>query len=211
MEIVSNILKNLASGNSSEMRKAVRSALECNIPYQIILTEMLKKMDDVGEKFKNNIIFVPEVLIIGRAFNVALEEMQPYIEKESITIGTVVIGTVYGDYHDIGKNLVKLFLVSSNIRVIDLGINVSTQAFIDAIKEYNPDFVALSALLTTTMIEMEKVITKIEELKLRDNLKIIIGGAPVTESFAENIGADYYRQDGYAAAQLMKNYFLQKK
>jgi len=208
MNEINNILASLQKGSSKEIREYTKNALGIGITYKDILNSMLKTMEDVGEKFKNNIIFVPEVLIIGRAFNVALEEIRPYIIRENNSIGTVVIGTVEGDHHDIGKNIVKLFLESSNIRVIDLGVNVSPQVFISAINENKPDIVALSALLTTTMIEMEKVITKIEENNLRNKLKIIIGGAPITEKFALNIGADFYASNAYEATQIVKDYLL---
>lgn len=210
MNEINKILESLRKGNSKEIREYTKSALEENIAYRDILNSMLEAMEEIGEKFKNNIIFVPEVLIIGRAFNVALEEIRPYILRENKSIGTVVIGTVQGDYHDVGKNIVKLFFESSNIRVIDLGVNVPLQVFIDAINEHKPDFIALSALLTTTMIEMEKIITKIEESNLRENLKIIIGGAPITEKFALNIGADYYASNAYEAANILKNYLISK-
>lgn len=210
MSILYDILKSLEKGNSKSIRENVKQALHEGISHKQILKAMLTKMESIGVKFRNNIIFVPEVLIIGRAFNVALEEIQPYITRDDNSIGTVVIGTVQGDHHDVGKNLVKLFFESSNINVIDLGINVSPQNFIKAIIKYNPDIIAMSALLTTTMIEMEKVITKIEEAKLRDNLKIIIGGAPITQSYAINVGADYYAKDAYEATEIVKSYLIKK-
>ena len=210
MSILYDILKSLEKGNSKSIRENVKQALNEGISHKQILKAMLTKMESIGVKFRNNIIFVPEVLIIGRAFNVALEEIQPYITRDDNSIGTVVIGTVQGDHHDVGKNLVKLFFESSNINVIDLGINVSPQNFIKAIIKYNPDIIAMSALLTTTMIEMEKVITKIEEAKLRDNLKIIIGGAPITQSYAINVGADYYAKDAYEATEIVKSYLIKK-
>ena len=210
MSILYDILKSLEKGNSKSIRENVKQALHEGISHKQILKAMLTKMESIGVKFRNNIIFVPEVLIIGRAFNVALEEIQPYITRDDNSIGTVVIGTVQGDHHDVGKNLVKLFFESSNINVIDLGINVSPQSFIEAIIKYNPDIIAMSALLTTTMIEMEKVITKIEEAKLRDNLKIIIGGAPITQSYAINVGADYYAKDAYEATEIVKSYLIKK-
>lgn len=205
-----DISRSLERGSSIEIRENVKAALKEGVSYNDILSNMLSAMESIGEKFKNNVIFVPEVLIIGRAFNVALEEIRPFLADEDMQIGKVVMGTVYGDHHDVGKNIVKLFLESSNIKVVDLGINVHPLTFIQAIEEHNPDFLALSALLTTTMIEMEKVVTKIEEANLRKNLKIIIGGAPITENFAENIGADYYAKDAYEANETVKRLLLNK-
>ncbi len=211
MNEINNILLSLQKGSSKDIREHTKKALEVGIKYKDILNAMLKTMEDVGEKFKKNIIFVPEVLIIGRAFNVALEEICPHIIRDNNSIGTVVIGTVQGDHHDVGKNIVKLFFESSNIRVIDLGVNVSPQTFIDEINASKPDVLALSALLTTTMIEMEKVITQIEEKNIRNNLKIIIGGAPITEKFALNIGADFYASNAYDAARIICDYLLIKQ
>lgn len=211
MDVLKQIGISLENGNSAEMRKSVIAALETGVGHKEIMTYMLDVMEEVGRKFKINELFVPEVLIIGRAFNTALDIISPLLENNEKYKGTIVIGTVKGDLHDIGKNLVKLLMGSTGMNVIDLGVDVSPEAFIQAIKEYNPDILAMSALLTTTMVQIGQTIKALEKEGLRDQVKIIIGGAPVTASYCKNVGADYYCADAGTAAEVVRDYLKNHK
>lgn len=210
MRIIELIGNSLRSGNSVEIRKRVLEAIEQGVSYNDILSHMLDVMEEVGKKFKSNELFVPEVLIIGRAFNVALDMISPLLDNEELYKGCVVIGTVQGDLHDIGKNLVKMLIGSTGMKVIDLGVNVSPVAFVDAVKEHKPDILAMSALLTTTMVQIGNTIKLLAKEGLRSDLKILVGGAPVTPSFARNIGADYYASDAGTAAEIVREILSNK-
>lgn len=210
MNYLIEIGESLERGNSGETRKNVIKALETGCSHQEILSHMLKIMEAVGKKFKENELFVPEVLIIGRAFNVALDVIAPLLTTDDKYVGTVVIGTVKGDLHDIGKNLVKMLMVGTGARVIDLGVDVPGSRFIEAIKEYKPDVIAMSSLLTTTMVQINQTIKEITKAGLRDEIKIIIGGAPVTGNYAKNIGADYFAVDAGSAADIIRAYLHEK-
>jgi len=201
--MLSQIKESLRSGNSGGTRANVVEALEKGFNHEDILTAMLDEMEIIGAKFKANELFVPEVLIIGRAFNVALEVIAPLLDKENEK-GLVIIGTVQGDLHDVGKNLVKMLMGSAGVRVIDLGVDVPAEVFVKAVREHKPQILALSALLTTTMSQMKETIKAIEKAGLRENLKIIIGGAPVTESYAQKVGADYFALDAGSAAEVVR-------
>jgi len=204
MELLDKIGKNLVEGSSVSIRESVKEALDEGVDYKAIMEYMLYRMEEVGEKFKKNELFVPEVLIISRAFNTALEVLAPYLEGNRDSKGLVIIGTVYGDLHNVGKNLVKSLMESTGVKVIDLGVDVQPEGFVNAIREHKPDIVAMSALLTTTMIRMKHTIKAIEEAGLRDEILIMIGGAPVTSSYAKNIGADYYASDAGTAAEIVR-------
>lgn len=201
--MLDHIKESLRSGNSGGTRANVVEALEKGFSHEEILTAMLEEMEIIGAKFKANELFVPEVLIIGRAFNVALDVIQPLLDKENEK-GLVIIGTVQGDLHDVGKNLVKMLMGSAGVRVIDLGVDVPAEVFVKAVREHRPQILALSALLTTTMSQMKETIKAIEKAGLRENLKIIIGGAPVTESYAKKVGADYFALDAGSAAEVVR-------
>ena len=167
----------------------------------ILDNALLAAMSIVGEKFKNNQVFVPEVLIAARAMNAGLEILKPHLESEdSEGKGTAVIGTVKGDLHDIGKNLVKIMLEGKGLEVIDLGTDVSPEKYVETAKEHNANIIAVSALLTTTMTQMENVVKAAQDAGIRDNVTIMIGGAPVTQSFCDSIGADIYTPDAATAA-----------
>ena len=158
-------------------------------------------METIGVKFKNNEVFVPEVLIAARAMNAGMELLKPKLVETGVEpVGTAVLGTVKGDLHDIGKNLVRMMLEGAGLTVYDLGVDVSAEQFVAAIQERDPHIVGLSALLTTTMGEMKSVIQAIEEAGLRDKVKIMVGGAPVTSKFAVDIGADVYAKDAAEAS-----------
>ncbi len=210
MEILQEVATALQQGNSAAMRKNVVQALASGYSYSEIVRTMLDVMGEVGVQFKNNELFVPEVLIIGRAFNVALDVVSPLFEEEEER-GLIVIGTVQGDLHDIGKNLVKMLMVGAGAKVIDLGVDVKPEEFVEAIKKYQPDIVAMSALLTTTMVQMNQTIKAIQKAGVRDEIKIFVGGAPVTSNFATNIGADYYAPDAGSVAEIVRELFEKNK
>ena len=166
-------------------------------PQEIIIHGLQVGMAVVGEKFSDGEYFLPDMLMAARAMKAALEVLKPSLEKTGMpTIGKVVIGTVEGDMHDIGKNVVATFLSGNGFEVFDLGLNVSVVNFIDEVKEKKPDILGMSALLTTTMPVMGKVIKALEEIGLRSSVKVIVGGAPVTQDYANYIGADAYAHDG---------------
>ena len=196
----------LQNGNSGETRKNVRKALEEGYTHEEILQYMLAIMEIIGKKFRLNELFVPEVLIIGRAFNVALEVISPLINRDENYKGIIVIGTVKGDLHDIGKNLVKMLMGSTGAKVIDLGVDVSPTKFVEAVKEYKPDILAMSALLTTTMVQINQTIKMLKKQGLRDEVKIMIGGAPVTQNYALNVGADFFAGDAGSASDIVREY-----
>jgi len=166
-------------------------------PQDIITHGLQAGMALVGEKFSSGEYFLPDMLMAARAMKAALEVLKPSLGKTGMpTIGKVVIGTVEGDMHDIGKNVVATFLSGNGFEVFDLGLNVSAQNFIDEVKEKKPDILGMSALLTTTMPVMGKVIKALEEIGMRSSVKVIVGGAPVTQDYANYIGADAYAHDG---------------
>ncbi|GKX27969.1 corrinoid methyltransferase [Vallitalea longa] len=205
MDTLNEISKYVQEGQSIKVRKLTISALEKGYTYQQILETLITAMDIIGNKFKKNKVYVPEVLIASRAFNIALDIISPLVDPNMSTyIGKVVIGTVEGDLHDIGKNLVKMMMVGTGFEVIDLGVDISPKKFVEAVRKYKPDIVAMSALLTTTMITMKNTIKLLEEEGLRDNITIFIGGAPITSNYARTIGADIYSTDAASAAELAK-------
>jgi 5-methyltetrahydrofolate--homocysteine methyltransferase len=166
---------------------------------------LIPAMELIGEKFKNNEIFIPEVLLSARAMNEALKVLEPHLaEKDQRASGKVILGTVHGDVHDIGKNLVGVMLKGAGFKVYDLGINVTNEVFIEKVTEIRPDILGLSALLTTTMAHMKEVIGSLKKAGLREKVKIIIGGAPVNQTFADGIGADGYGADAGEALSLAK-------
>ena len=182
----------------------VQQAIDEGIPAQTILTEgLLKGMDVVGEKFKNNEIFVPEVLVAARAMNMGVALLKPLLAAQGVKAsGKVCIGTVQGDLHDIGKNLVKMMMEGKGLEVVDLGTDVSPENFVRTAKEQNCQVICCSALLTTTMDVMGEVVKEAEREGIRDKVKIMVGGAPVTDAFAKSIGADAYTPDAASAADV---------
>jgi corrinoid protein of di/trimethylamine methyltransferase len=176
-------------------------------PSKIIKKGLVAGMDVVGARFKNNEMFVPEVLISAKAMHAGMDVVKPLLaEGEESSAGTVVIGTVKGDLHDIGKNLVAMMVEGAGFKVVDLGIDLPAEEFVKAVKEHNPDVLGLSALLTTTMSSMGEVVESLEEAGVRDEVKVILGGAPVTEDFADEINADGYAADGSAATDLVREF-----
>jgi 5-methyltetrahydrofolate--homocysteine methyltransferase len=175
----------------------------------LILNEgLIKGMNIVGQKFKNNEVFVPEVLIAARAMNAALAVLKPALASTGVKpIGKAIICTVKGDLHDIGKNLVKMMIEGAGIEVVDLGVDCTPEKIVEAVKEYTPDILCLSALLTTTMMAQKDTIDALAQAGVREKVKIMVGGAPVTQSFADEIGADAYAPDAASAAQVARAYF----
>jgi len=196
-----DISEALQKGDASTVEKLVRLSLaEGLTPKEILEKGLIQGMDIIGEKFKKNEVYVPEVLIAARAMHAGMDVLKPKLTETGVkNIGKVIIGTVKGDLHDIGKNLVKMMLEGAGFEVIDLGVDVGEEKFIEAIKEQKPNIVGMSALLTTTMINMPKVINAIKNAGLREKVKIMIGGAPITKNYAEQIGADGYSPDAASA------------
>jgi len=194
----------LQKGKAKDVCLLVQQALDSGYSPQDILEEgLIAGMNVIGGKFKRNEVFVPEVLIAARALNAGLEILRPILTSIGAKpIGKALICTVQGDLHDIGKNMVKMMLEGKGIECVDLGVDVTAEDILVAIEKYQPDLVCLSALLTTTMMMQKEIIKAIEEAGLRKIAKIMVGGAPVTESFAQEIGADGYAADAASAADL---------
>ena len=192
----------LQAGKAKIVKTLVQQAIDEGIPAQQILEEgLLDGMNVIGEKFKNNEVFVPEVLVAARAMSMGAALLKPLLAAEGVKAsGRVCIGTVKGDLHDIGKNLVKMMLEGKGMEVIDLGTDVSAEAFVQAAKEQNCQIICCSALLTTTMNVMGDIVKAAEAAGFRDQVKIMVGGAPVTEAFCQQIGADAYTSDAASAA-----------
>ena len=208
MKILREISESVEQGNSAAVKHMTTNALNDHIPVEEILKKgLIKGMDAVGVKFKKNEIFIPEVLISTRAMKAGMEILNPYLQDTPrAQKGKIVIGTVKGDLHDIGKKIVEMVLESKGYEIIDLGIDVTKAKFVRAIKKEEPDVLGMSALLTTTMIYMNEVIEAIENAGLRQKVKIAVGGGPVTRTFADEIGADGYAQDAYTAADLINKW-----
>lgn len=202
MGILQEISENLQRGKAKLVKELVGKAIESKISAKEILDEgLLAGMSVIGEKFKNNEIYVPEVLIAARAMNAGSEVLKPHLVEDGIeAAGKVVIGTVKGDLHDIGKNLVKMMMEGKGLEVIDLGVDVSAEKFVEAVIAENAQIIACSALLTTTMSEMKSVVEAAGKAGIRDRVTIMIGGAPVTQSFCDSIHADIYTPDAATAA-----------
>lgn len=211
MEILNEISSKLQAGAAKKVRELVTQALEENIDVKEILESLISGMNVIGVKFKNNEVYVPEVLIAARAMNAGLEIIKPILSETGVKpIGKVIIGTVAGDLHDIGKNLVKMMMVGAGLEVIDLGVDVSPEKYVAAVKEHNPDILCMSALLTTTMPSMKNTIEALEKEGLKTNVITMIGGAPVTGNYAKEIRADIYTPDAATAAEKAKEAILSR-
>ena len=203
MELLQKISEELQKGNYQEMPKLVQQALDQNIvPSKILSDGLVSGMDVVGDKFRRDELFMPEVLISAKAMQAGMEILRPrLIESGAKLAGKIVLGTVKGDLHDIGKNLVGMLMEGAGYEVIDLGIDVPSDKFVDAVKTSKPNLVGLSALLTTTMPRMKEVIESLVEAGVRNSVKVVVGGAPVTEKFAKDIGGDGYAPDAASAVE----------
>lgn len=202
MNILEEISANLQKGKAKAVKELVQQAIEEKIPAKQILEEgLLSGMDVIGEKFKNNEVFVPEVLVAARAMNMGAALLKPLLaDGGNTSAGKVCIGTVKGDLHDIGKNLVKMMMEGKGLEVIDLGTDVAPETYVKTAIEQHCQIICCSALLTTTMPVMGEVVKEAEKAGIRDKVKIMVGGAPVTEAFCEQIGADKYTSDAASAA-----------
>jgi len=210
MAIIDNISEALQKGKAKDVVALIEQALSEGISAQEILDNgLLRGMSLLGVRFKNNEVFVPEVLIAARALNKGTEALKPKLIEAGVKpIGKVIICTVKGDLHDIGKNLVRMMLEGAGFEVIDLGVDVDENKIIEAVKEHQPQVLCLSALLTTTMTQQGVVIEALKNAGLRDKVKVMVGGAPVTQSFCESIHADAYSQDAASAAEVAKAFVV---
>ena len=196
MDVYERVRQNILAGEDEEVSKIVKELVNLKYPPEKILQEgLIKGIEILADKFKTEMVLIPEALVATRALNAGLKTISPYIKKDNMYKARAVIGTVEGDIHDIGKNLVKMVVSTVGVEVIDLGIDVSIEKFIDAIKKYKPQLVMISALLTTTLKQMKLTIEEIENKNLRDDVIIFVGGAPVTRAYAMEIKADYYTKD----------------
>lgn len=204
MSVLSKISSCVIEGNLGDIKALTDQALGEGISAKDILDQgLMPGMDHVGAEFKAGNMFVPEVLRSAKTMSGSMEILKPILSESGVEmVGKVILGTVKGDLHDIGKNLVGMMCEGAGFEVVDLGKDISPEAFVEAVKEHNPDIVGMSALLTTTMRTMESTIKALEEAGLRDKVKIMVGGAPVTKDFAEKIGADAYASNAAAAAEM---------
>lgn len=202
--LLEEISEFIQKGRATKVIELVDKAINEGIDSKIILEDgLLKGMNIIGVKFKNNEVFVPEVLIAARAMNMGIGVIKPYLVNSGVEpAGTAIIGTVKGDMHDIGKNLVKMMLESKGLNVIDIGVDIPAEKFVDKALENNAKVVCCSALLTTTMTELKNIVDEFTARNVRDQFKIMVGGAPVTEEFANSIGADKYAPDASTASEV---------
>jgi 5-methyltetrahydrofolate--homocysteine methyltransferase len=205
-DFLQKITSNLYAGEDQEVAELVQEALEQGMaPVEILEGGLIAGMDEVGRDFKAGDLFVPEVLIAARAMQAGMDVLRPLLAESDVpSAGKYVIGTVKGDLHDIGKNLVKMMLAGAGFETIDLGTNVGPEAFVEAVREHQPQLVGMSALLTTTMVQMKATIEALHEAGLRESVKIMVGGAPVTDAFAQEIGADAYAADAASAVDFAR-------
>jgi len=197
------IYDGVIDGDAGAVEVEVQAALDAGVSARSVLDDALvKAMGQVGAYFEEGTFFVPEMLVAARAMKSGLAILRPYLVEEDVEpVGTVAIGTVQGDLHDIGKNLVGMMLEGAGFEIVDLGVNVAPAKYVEAVND-GASMLAVSALLTTTMPNMKAVITSLEQAGLRDQVKVLVGGAPVTQSFADQIGADGYAKDASQAATL---------
>jgi len=201
------IASNLYNGKQDKVAALVQQALDEGVaPEEVLAGGLVAGMDEVGKDFKSGELYVPEVLIAARAMKAGMNILRPLLaESGAPSAGKYLICTVQGDLHDIGKNLVRMMLEGAGFEAVDLGVDIKPDAFVAAVREHQPQVVGLSALLTTTMGQMKATIEALEEAGLRDSVKIMIGGAPVTEAFAKEIGADAYAPDAATAVDVARS------
>ncbi len=200
------IYDKVIAGDADGVHTLTSQALEAGqAPEELLNGALIAAMAEVGDRFERREFFVPEMLIAARAMKAGVAVLKPLLGQEAVgAAGKVVIGTVAGDLHDIGKNLVIMMLEGAGFQVIDLGVDVSPQAFVQAVREHSPHLVGMSALLTTTMMSMKSTMEAFAEAGLRSEVKVMIGGAPVTQRFADEVGADIYAKDANAAVRKAK-------
>jgi len=207
VDILQEIASYLYDGEDKEVAALVQQALDQGLePHEILHGGLIAGMDEVGKDFKADVLYMPEVLVAARAMQAGMDVLRPLLAESDVTgAGKYLIGTVEGDLHDIGKNLVRMMLEGAGFQTVDLGKDVKPEAFVAAVREQQPAILGLSALLTTTMPAMKTTIEALEEAGLRDSVKIMVGGAPVTATFAEEIGADDYAPDAASAVDVARN------
>ena len=205
-ELFEKMAEVLIAGKQEEVKSLTQEALDKGAAARDILDKgLLAGMDVVGQRFKAGDMFIPEVLLCARCMHGAMDILNPLLsEGDAAGVGTCLIGTVEGDLHDIGKNLVAMMLEGAGFQVVDLGTNITSQQFVDAVKEHQPDILGMSALLTTTMPRMEETIQALKEAGIRDQVKIMAGGAPVTQDFVDKIGGDAYGANAASATDKAK-------
>jgi 5-methyltetrahydrofolate--homocysteine methyltransferase len=206
MPLFEDLIESVIQGDEANVKELIHQALEKNVPVKEILNEgLIKAMDIVGEKFKKCEFYVPDVLWAGQAMKAGIEVIRPFFQKVEVSpLARVVIGTVEGDIHEIGKNLVAMMVEANGFDVVNLGVDVSPEKFVDNVKETGAKICMMSALLTTTMPAMKKTIEALKEAGLGEKVKTMVGGAPVTMKFAKEIGADGYSPDAPRAVDLAK-------
>lgn len=208
--ILERLKEAVANLDIEGVKKACKEAIDAGIPaYKCISEAMAKGLEIVGERYERGEYFLADLVVAGEAMKEGMKILEPYLRTGEVErLGRVVIGTVRGDMHDIGKNIVATLLSGAGFEVIDLGVDVPTEVFVEAVRKHKPQIVGMSALLTTTMIEMENVIKALENAGLRSKVKIIIGGAPVSKEYAEKIGADAYARDAVEGLSICKSWVL---
>jgi len=208
-EIFNEISELLQKGKAKDITASVQKALDAGAqPADILENALMSAMNIVGEKFKRDEIFIPQVLIAARAMNKAAETLKPHLVKSGVQpVGKAIICTVKGGQHDIGKNLVKMMIEGKGIEVEDLGVDCDTKVIVEKVKESDAKVLCLSSLLTSTMAVMKEVIEALKDAGVRDKVKVMVGGAPLSQSFADEIGADAYTPDAATAAEVCRSFF----
>lgn len=201
MNALDDLRQSVSDGNASRVETLVRQAIDAGLPAERILNDgLIAAMAEVGQLFQCGEYYVPEMLVAARAMKAALSLLRPQLVATKVqAIGKVIIGTVQGDLHDIGKNLVAMMLAGAGFEIIDLGVDVPPQKFVDVVGQQCPDLIGLSAMLTTTMVNMNAVLQALEQAGLRNQVRVMVGGAPLTENFVHAIGADWYAPDASSA------------
>ncbi len=207
MSTLENLSTSLINGKAAEVKDLTNQAIEEGlVPREILNNGLLLGMTEVGRRFKANEFYVPEVLIAARAMKAGMEILKPRLSETGVEpVGKIAIGTVKGDLHDIGKNLVSMMLEGGGFEVIDLGVDVSPEKYVETVKNGSANLIGMSALLTTTMLNMKATIDALKAANVRDNVKVVIGGAPVTDNYAKEIGADGYAADAATAVDVVKS------
>jgi 5-methyltetrahydrofolate--homocysteine methyltransferase len=208
MANLQDLTESVIKGDEDKIKLTILELLNAGTPAKEIMDDgLIAGMNIVGEKMETEEMFIPEVLMSAKAMSAGVEILKPQLtDEENAASGIMILGTVQGDLHDIGKNLVKMLMEGAGFSVIDLGTDVSPAAFVDAIKEHKADIVGMSALLTTTMPKMKETMEAMEKAGIRDQVKVLVGGAPVTENYANEIGADGYGYDAGSAVRIAKEY-----
>ncbi|MCW4021323.1 MAG: corrinoid protein [Candidatus Bathyarchaeota archaeon] len=211
-EVLARLRDAIVNLDVEGVKRASEEALAAGVPaYKAVIGGMAKGMEVVGQKYEDGEYFLAELIMAGETMKEGMNILEPHLKTGDIkTVGKVVVATVRGDLHDIGKNVVVTLLKAANFDVVDLGVDLSAEQFVEAVKEHNPDIVAMSALLTTTMIEMGNVVDSLIKAGLREKVKVIIGGAPITSQFAEKIGADAAAKDAVEGVRICNKWMKAK-